>query len=149
MPKHAGGRPTDYTPEVINKLEEYLSQCGREQTELPTVEGFALYIDVDTDTINNWADKKDDNGSLVHPEFFGAYKKLFNKQKNQLINDGLYGGKEINTAMAIFLLKVNHNMVETNRTELTGKGGVPLLSNLKDVHNNDSTSQTEEIKQEN
>lgn len=116
------GRPTDYSPDVIKRLDEYLNTCGREQTELPTVEGFALFIGVDTDTINNWADKKNDDGELVHPEFFGAYKKLKDTQKNQLINDGLYGGKEVNQAMAIFLLKVNHSMIETTHTDVTSKG---------------------------
>lgn len=128
------GRPTDYSEEVLERLKEYYSMCGREQTELPTVEGFANFIDVDPDTIGNWGDK--------HPDFFGAIKKLKSRQKNQLINDGLYGGKEVNQAMAIFLLKANHGLKETSVTELTGKDGIPLLETLKDVRNNDSTQET-------
>jgi hypothetical protein len=103
--KHAGGRPTKYIPNLIQpKIEEYLSGCGREQTELPTVEGLALKLDVNTTTIWEW-DKK-------YPEFSNYLKKLAEKQKNQLMNDGMYGGKEVNAGMAIFLLKAIHGLKE-------------------------------------
>lgn len=141
MPKHAGGRPTDYTPEVIDKLNKYLEEAIPQNMKIPTVEGIALKLGINKDTLYEWA--------KVHPEFSDALSELKMKQKEALTEIGIFGGKEINATIVALLLKVNHDMVETNRTELTGKGGVPLLSNLKDVHNNDSTSQTEEIKQEN
>jgi hypothetical protein len=128
---HAGGRPTIYKDIYIDKIPEYIKTCtGREQTELPTVEGFADYIDVDTDTINNWCDAKDEKEELKHPEFFGAIKRLKDRQKNQLMNDGMYGGKEVNAGMAIFLLKANHGLIETGRTELVGKDGKPITVNI-------------------
>jgi hypothetical protein len=103
--KHAGGRPTKYIPEIIYpKIEEYLEQCGKEQTELPTVEGLSLYLDVNKTTIFEW-DKK-------YPEFSNYLKKIAAKQKSQLINDGMYGGKEVNASMAIFLLKAIHGLNE-------------------------------------
>lgn len=110
--KHPGGRPTKFDTNVYRKVEEYLASCGREQTSLPTIEGLALYLDVDSDTIRNW--------SKENKEFFVTIKKLVNKQKQQLIDDGMYGGKEVNAAMAIFLLKVNHGMKEppTNLTQV-------------------------------
>ena len=113
------GRPTDYNENVIPKLVEYILSCSREQTELPTIEGFAEKLDVDPDTIDNWC--------KAHLEFFGAIKKLKAKQKNQLINDGLYGGKEVNQAMAIFLLKANHGLIETERKEIGGIDGGKLI----------------------
>jgi hypothetical protein len=101
--KHAGGRPTKYIPEIIQpKIEEYLSSCSKEQTELPTAEGLALVLGVNTDTLYEWAKK--------HPEFSDYLKKLAEKQKNQLMNDGMYGGKEVNAGMAIFLLKAIHGL---------------------------------------
>lgn len=101
--KHAGGRPTKYIPEVIYPLiDEYLESCGKEQTELPTVEGLALKLGINPDTVYEW-DKK-------YPEFSEYLKKISAKQKNQLINDGMYGGKEVNASMAIFLLKAIHKM---------------------------------------
>jgi len=107
--KNKIGRPTKYIPEIIYpKIEEYISGCGKEQTELPTIEGLALYIGVNPDTLFEW--------SKLYPDFSEAIKKILAKQKTQLMNDGMYGGKEVNAAMAIFLLKVNHGMNEAPTT---------------------------------
>ena len=100
--KHPGGRPTKYKPEIVNKIEAYFQTVGREQTSLPSVEGLADYLDISKETIYQWGKK--------HPEFSDAIKKIAIKQKKQLMDDGMYGGKEVNAAMAIFLLKVNHGM---------------------------------------
>lgn len=123
-----GGRPTKYNPSFVDELDKYLIKLNKEKNCLPTIEGFALHLGVDSDTINNWAKArvKDERGNKIkqrlHPEFFHAIKRLKTYQKEKLINDGLYGGKAVNTAMAIFLLKVNHGMVETNKTDVTTKG---------------------------
>ena len=110
---HAGGRPTKYNPIFISKVDEYIRTTGREQTKLPTKEGFAMYIGVDDDTLDNWA-KKD-------KEFFGALKKLMFTQKEQLINDGIYGGKEVNSTIVKLLLQNNHGMKERTDTTTNDK----------------------------
>lgn len=113
------GRPTKYIPTIIHpKIEEYLAKCGREQTQLPTVEGLALYLDVNKDTIMEWA--------KVHPEFSVHLKKVADSQKEQLINDGMYGGKEVNASMAIFLLKAIHGLKENDPSTLV-QVVVPIL----------------------
>ena len=112
------GRPTDYSPATLSKVEEYIGTCGREQTSLPTLEGLAIYLGVHTDTIQEW--KK------VHDEFSVACKKIDEKQKQQLIDDGLYGGKEVNSSMAIFLLKANHGMIETEKKILSNDKESPV-----------------------
>ena len=96
------GRPTKYSPAIINKIDGYFQTVGREQTMLPTIEGLAEYLDISRETIYQWGKE--------HKEFSDTIKKIAEKQKNQLMNDGMYGGKEVNAAMAIFLLKVNHGM---------------------------------------
>jgi len=97
------GRPTKYIPEIIfPKVEEYITSCGRENTALPTVEGLAISLDVTTETIYQWTKE--------HLEFSDTIKRIANRQKEQLLNDGMYGGKEVNAAMAIFLLKANHGL---------------------------------------
>src|SRR5260221_6276172 len=122
--KHAGGRPTKYLPEIIYpKIEEYSKSCSRENAALPTIEGLADYLDVTSETIRQWADDK--------PEFSLTIKKIADKQKNQLMNDGMYGGKEVNAAMAIFLLKVNHGMKENDPSTLIQVNVTPILSELK------------------
>jgi len=104
LAKHPGGRPTKYKPDVFKKIEAYMQMCGKEQMALPSIEGLAVYLDITSETIRQWAKK--------YREFSLTIKKIVDKQKIQLMNDGMYGGKEINAAVAIFLLKVNHGMNE-------------------------------------
>ena len=58
-------------------------------------------------------------------------KKVKDAQESELIDDGFFGGKDVNSPMAIFLLKANHKYVETNRNELVGKDGQPLTISVK------------------
>lgn len=139
MDSNPGGRPTKYDPSFVDELDKYLIKLNKEKNCLPTMEGFALHLGVDADTLNNWAKArvKDEHGNKtkkrLHPEFCLAIKKLKTYQKDKLINDGLYGGKSVNAAMAIFLLKANHGMVETNRNDITTKRDkmpVPIFGGL-------------------
>ena len=115
------GRPSEYDDKFIEEVDKYIATTGKEQTELPTKQGFALWIGVDDDTLDNWANKKDELGKLVHPEFFGALKKLMQKQAVQLINDGIYGGKEVNPTIVKLLLQNNHGMKERTDTTTNDK----------------------------
>ena len=107
LQKHPGGRPTKYKKEIIlPKIGQYLSQCGREQTQLPTISGLAVFLGVHKDTIYEWAKH--------YPEISDSIKKIAEKQRAQLIDDGLYGGKEVNASMAIFLLKALHGLKDSS-----------------------------------
>ena len=114
LAKHPGGRPTKYKPDVFKKIEQYMQMCGKEQMALPSIEGLAVYLDISKDTIYEWGKK--------YKEFSDAVKRIADKQKIQLMDDGMYGGKEINAAMAIFLLKVNHGMQEKGTTAFRASG---------------------------
>jgi hypothetical protein len=97
------GRPTDYKRDlVIPQVQEYLNTTGREQTKLPSIEGLALYLNKSKQTLYNWSE--------LFPEFMDAIKKIELLQKEELINAGFYGGREINASMGIFLLKANHKL---------------------------------------
>jgi hypothetical protein len=131
------GRPTDYKPEYPKLVLDYIKTCGREQTRLPKRVDIALLLDCDEDTLNNWAKE--------HGDFFGALTRVDMTQKGQLMDDGLYGGKEVNPQIAKFLLNANHGVIETTREEHTGKGGkdlfpVPILGS--NVHTNDGNQET-------
>jgi hypothetical protein len=117
------GRPTKLTPQTYSQIEEYIKSCGREQTQLPTLEGLARYLNVNTDTIQEWSKKNKD--------FSVSIKRILERQKEQLMNDGMYGGKEVNAAMAIFLLKVNHGMKENDPSTLVQVNVQPILGSLK------------------
>jgi hypothetical protein len=107
--KHLGGRPTKYDPIFIQKVDEYLQTTGKEQMHLPKMESFALYINVNGDTLVEWG--------KIYPEFSAALKKLMARQKEQLIDDGIYGGKEVNSTIVKLILQNNHGMKE--RTDTT------------------------------
>lgn len=112
-PKHAGGRPTIYDPIFIDKVKDYLKTTGKEQTSLPTVEGFAIYLDVSRDSLYEWAKK--------YPEFSDTLKKIELLQKQQLIDDGIYGGKEVNATIVKLMLQNNHGMKERTDTTTNDK----------------------------
>ena len=142
--KHAGGRPTKYDPLFIKKVDEYLETTGRLHQELPTKQGFALFIGVDDDTLDNWANAKDDKGQLIRPEFFGSLKKLMQLQATQLINDGIYGGKEVNPTIIKLLLQNNHGMREKTDTDITSGGESIAIKIVSDVGNNTTNTELPE-----
>lgn len=140
------GAPTKYRPEYVQSVYDYLVLMKKTPKRLIGVEDFAEYLGVDDTTILSWANKKlkDEKGNLTNklarPEFFAAIKKLKHMQKNQLVNDGLYGGKDVSSPMAIFLLKANHHMIETQHVDMTTKGKempTPILGGAS-VSKNDS-----------
>lgn len=116
------GRPSKYDDRFVKEVDRYINTTGKEYMEIPTKEGFALWIGVDDDTLDNWANAKDENGKLLHKDFFGALKKLMQKQKVQLINDGIYGGKEVNSTIVKLLLQNNHGMREKIDSDVTSGG---------------------------
>lgn len=98
--KNKGGRPTKYYPAIVDKVEDYFKTVNTD--ELPSIEGLANYMDISRDTIYEW--------QKHYPKFSYTIKKILIKQKLKLMNDGMYGGKEVNAGMAIFLLKANHGL---------------------------------------
>lgn len=116
---HPGGRPSEYTPEVLKIYEEYMSEATPQNMKIPTIEGLALKIGTYKSTLHRW--KK------ANPEFRYALSELKKKQKEYLTEIGIFGGKEINSNIVQLLLKVNHKMIETERKEITGKDGKPIF----------------------
>jgi len=98
------GRPTKYKEEYCEKVYKYLATTGKEQMELPMIEGFALYLDISRSTLYKWKEE--------HSEFSDTLDQIMVYQKLQLANDGIYGGKEVNATIVKLLLQNNHGMRE-------------------------------------
>ena len=87
------GRPTDYSEEILTKTKEYIDNCNdtdedkehniKYKVNLPTIEGLALYLNINKDTIYEWRKEK--------PEFSEFIAKLLAKQAERLVNNGLSG----------------------------------------------------------
>lgn len=132
MANGAGGRPSKLTQDVLDKTLAYFER-KKSRKEAPYVEELAVYeLDVSTETIRNWCKKvenKDDYKRLrpaqkkLHSEFFGTIKKLSDMQ---LFHYKVRGLKDGRNSVAIFLMKANHGMIETNKTQLSGPNDGPI-----------------------
>lgn len=120
--KNPVGRPSKYDPSLCNELDKYLKTTGKEQMSLPTIQGFSLWLNVNDDTLNEWG--------KTYPEFSATLSKLKRLQAQQLIDDGIYGGKEVNSTIVKLLLQNNHGMKE--RTDTTTNDKDISLSQLTD-----------------
>ena len=127
-------RPSTYdeTKDYDKLASDYLRTCGREQTKLPKISEFCReYVGVHYQTVDEWLLGKQIPEGANTDELRHAIKEVKEAQEEQLIDDGSYGGKEVNSTMMIFLLKANHGKVEASRLELVGKDGQPLTINVK------------------
>ena len=113
------GRPTKYSEEMYSVIEEYLGEATPQNMKIPTVEGLCLKLGIFKDTAYRWAKE--------YPDFSDALELIKHKQREYLTEIGIFGGKEINSNVVMLMLKVNHDMVETQKTDITS-GGKPLPS---------------------
>ena len=83
--KHAGGRPSKYTPDMIEKAKEYLDVYEYFGEVIPTVVGLCRYIDRAKSTVYEWV-KHEDKKS-----FSDIVKQIDEIQELNLVNKGLSG----------------------------------------------------------
>lgn len=93
-----GGRPTLYQPEFCEMLVDHMDQGY-------SFESFAADVDVDRDTLYEWA--------KVHPQFSDAKKRGFAKSLKFLEKAGLdsiFDCAGFNTTLYIFTMKSRFKM---------------------------------------
>ena len=113
------GRPTKYKAEYVEAAAKYCTKA-KHAKQLPTLEGFALEVDVTVKTLTNWGDR--------HPEFLRALERLKAVQKTTLINRGL--NSTYNSVIAKLVLSCNHGMHETKNENFTGDLNVKVSMGL-------------------
>lgn len=149
------GRPTKYNPQFILEVEKYLKSTGHEQTHMPKIESFAEWLGVHKDTLYEWA--------KIYPDFSDSLARIMQRQAIQLIDDGIYGGKDVNSTIVKLLLQNNHGMRERTETEVggimgedgkrseiglfinTGQGFVPATISLPAASNGSITEKSAQI----
>lgn len=104
------GRPTKYDESFIEEVDVYIKK-DLANDDLPTVYGLALHLNVNRDTLFEWA--------KVYPQFSDSLKKLNDIQANSLINKGLRS--EYNATIAKLMLSANHGMKERVDTTTNDK----------------------------
>jgi hypothetical protein len=146
------GRPNEYKKEYIDEADNYLADCQDEYTEfhktrgqksdsyeriikvkLPSIEGFALRLNVSVKSLYNWS-AKDKN-------FLQALEKIKTEQKQRCIEFGLSG--DYNPTIAKLILSANHGMVERNDTTSGGKP-IPMLYAISNNNSNPENTGDEE-----
>lgn len=130
----AAGRPTIYGEEILIKTQEYIDSCEDEVMEfhktrgeksdgferilkvkIPTIEGLALFLSINKDTVYDWRGK--------YEEFSDLIDKLLRKQANALISKGLSG--EYNPTIAKVLLTKHGYREGTEHSGVEGKDLIP------------------------
>lgn len=141
------GRPIEYKEEYIEKVNEYLETCIDEEGEyhktrgqnsdsfertltvnLPTIEGFALYIKVAVSSLYAWA--------KLNEDFSKALELIKVEQKKRLLDKGLNG--QYNSTIAKLILSSNHDMRE--KADVTTDGKSLTLTFDTSFNNGGSTS---------
>lgn len=140
-------RPTKYKQEFIKKADEYLELNKDEmdsigdkliqKVKLPTIGGFALFINVPESTLYDWK-KEGDNYKPIEKEkmtagdiekdkelqskakFSESLGKIKQEQQSRLLNKGLSG--DYNPTIAKLILSSNHGMSDKVDTDVTTLG---------------------------
>lgn len=134
-------RPTEYTEEIIDQTRDYIEQCVDEEDEfhktrgeksdgydrlirvrLPTIEGLAVHLKVNRDTIYDWETK--------YPEFSDILGELRAIQADRLLNNGLSGN--YNPVIAKVLLTKHGYRDSQEVTGLNGKDLIPESISAED-----------------
>lgn len=102
--EEGAGRPTEYNEEILVKAKEYILSCEDEEKQvglqvklkvkIPTIEGLALFLKINRDTVYDWEKK--------YPKFSDIIGELRAKQADRLLNNGLSG--DYNPTIAKVLL---------------------------------------------
>ncbi len=134
-------RPTEYTEEIIDQTRDYIEQCVDEEDEfhktrgeksdgydrlirvrLPTIEGLAVHLKVNRDTIYDWETKY-----TAFSDILGELRAI---QADRLLNNGLSGN--YNPVIAKVLLTKHGYRDSQEVTGLNGKDLIPESISAED-----------------
>jgi hypothetical protein len=118
----AGGRPTDYTPEIIEAAWAYANGGWIAAGDrVPSVAGLACEINVSRETCHAWS--RDDGN-----QFSDILKLISRKQERELLNNGLSG--DFNYSITKMMLS-KHGYSDATKQELSGPSGGAIPIEIK------------------
>jgi len=122
--KSNAGRPSDYTPEIVEKAWAYANGGWQEAGDpVPSVAGLACEINLSRETLRLWA--KDEGN-----EFFGILNKIAQEQERNLVRGGL--GGDFNAAITKMMM-TKHGYSDKIENEVSGPGGGPIVQKIERV----------------
>lgn len=124
-------RPTDYTPELLEKARDFLHKEHKSAAFL-SVAGLAQHLGIARSTVYDWANHEDKK------EFSDILEKVLTAQELFLTANGLSG--EYNSTITKLIL-TKHGYTDKQETDLTSKGESisPLTVKFIDGDSNGNT----------
>lgn len=117
------GRPTKYTPELIEKAKYYVDQGYLEEGEvIPTIEGMALYLKIRRRTIYDWAAQEE-------KEEFSHIVEWCNAKQAKILMSGSLKNEMNPTISKLLLTKQGYS--DKSIQEVSGLDGKPIETNNK------------------
>ena len=115
------GRPTDYTPELLQKAYEYLENYESLGDPVPTIAGMACELNVRRETLHAWA--RDESKQ----EFSHILMRVMEAQERKLVSGGL--SSAFNPAITKMML-TKHGYSDKQEVDHTtnGKDMMPVVT---------------------
>jgi len=108
------GRPTKYTPELLDKIRHYIENYKETGDKIPSIAGLSCEINVTRVTLHAWAHDPDKE------EYSYIYNRLMSSQERTTLNGGL--GGEFNPAVtALVLSKHGYSKTVEQKIDATMK----------------------------
>ena len=128
--KNKGGRPTDYTPDMLELAEAYITSYAEYGHAMPSVVGLCQVINRSTATVYRWRDEEGKE------QFKDTLASLLENQQLVLLNNGLTN--TFNAAITKLALG-NHGFHEKVDTQHTGNVKIETKG-LEDFYAEDGKS---------
>ena len=108
------GRPSKYTPELLERAREYVAGYNELGDLVPSVAGLAVEIGVTRETCHVWANDPEKD------EFSNILKELAQKQERSLLNGGLAGAFNASITKMMLTKHGYSDRVENDHTSSDG-----------------------------
>ena len=116
------GRPSDYTPEIVEKAWAYVNGGWEEVGDpVPSVAGLACEIGIRRETCHVWA--KDET-----KEFSNILSAIAEKQERQLLRGGL---SNVFNASITKMMMTKHGYSDATKNEVSGPEGGAIPVEIK------------------
>ena len=118
----AVGRPSKYTPELLEKARDYIENHVQYGDVVPSHAGLATEIDITRKTLYEWSHDPE------KADFSDILDQCNRKQERMLLSGALVGDMNANIAK---LMLGKHGYSEKHQNELTGADGGAIKTESK------------------